>query len=884
MTIAATTYGARPAGTGPPERPVLATYRLQLHDGFTFADAERVVPRLATLGISHLYLSPCLEAVPGSMHGYDVLDPGRIRASLGGEPGLRALAATAHAAGLGLLLDIVPNHVALVSPDNPWWWDTLAHGPGGRYARHLDVHWQPGTHGQPSLLVPELGEPLPAALAGDALQLAHVDDGRQPAWRVVYHEHAWPIAAGTLAAAGLDQHDVTATIATCRTDRDRFGDLLDRQHHRLGFWRRANQELDHRRFFDVDTLGAVRVEDPAVFADVHAAVLPLVADGTLDGLRIDHPDGLADPVGYLEDLRRAVGVDTYLVVEKILEHGERFRPEWPVAGTVGYEFAAATLGVHLDPAAGPILDDLQARLTGHAVHREQLVDEAKRTALEVLFGAEHARLTELASAVVERDHGELAAALTELLVVWPVYRTYLRPGRAPLDPRDVAIVAQAAAHARARAPGLAGAISELAGVLTSAAVDATTVAFVTAFQQLTGPAIAKGFEDTVLYRDLRFTAVNEVGADPAQVGTSVAELHALDLEAAAHRPATMRLSTTHDTKRSEDVRARLAVLSQRPGWWVATVDRLLASSAGARSRPAAEPADAAEERQADPAEEAGPGPAEERRSDTPATWPLPAHEHLAWQTAVGAWPIDAERLSGYLLKAAREGKDVTDWLTPNLAYEAALRRYAEALTADPTLVAAIEEAVAAIDPLGAVTSLAMTLMKLTAPGVPDTYQGTEVWNRSLVDPDNRRPVDHDRLAALATDLADRPPSAELAADLLATLPDGRAKLWVLRQALRLRRQRPDLLGPGASYTPLAATGRDARKVWACVRGGGVVAVAPCRVGQLAGPVDALDLGDTELQLPDGRYHDVIAGRRLDGGGHRVSALLTGFPVALYVKE
>jgi (1->4)-alpha-D-glucan 1-alpha-D-glucosylmutase len=869
VIAAADTITGRPVGTGPRHRPVLSTYRLQLHDGFTFADAERVVPRLAALGISHLYLSPCLEAVPGSMHGYDVIDPGRIRASFGGEAGLRALAATAHAAGLGLVLDIVPNHVGLVSPGNPWWWDILAHGPEGRFGRHLDVHWQPGAHGQPTLLLPELGEPLPAALTGEELQLAHADDAREPAWRIVYHEHAWPVAPGTLTAAGLDEDDVTGTIATCRDDRGRLSDLLERQHYRLRFWRRANQELDHRRFFDVDTLGAVRVEDPAVFADVHAAVLPLVADGTLDGLRIDHPDGLADPVGYLEDLRGAVGDDAYLVVEKILEHGERFRPEWPVAGTVGYELAAATLGLHLDPAAGPILDDLQTRLSGHEIHRERLVDRAKRAALDALFGAEHARLTELAALVVDRDRTELAAALTELLVVWPVYRTYLRPGIAPLDPRDAAIVAQAVAHARAREPGLAAALTDLAEVLTGGTDDAGTVAFVTAFQQLTGPAIAKGFEDTVLYRDLRFTAVNEVGADPAEIGTSVAEHHGLDLEVAAHRPATMRLSTTHDTKRSEDVRARLAVLAQRPGWWVATVDRLRSAAAKACSTAVQDPADAAEV--AD-------------RDGATVTWPLPLHEHLAWQTAVGAWPIDADRLAAYLVKAAREGKEATDWLTPNAAYEAALERYATALTEDSALVAVVEEAVAAIDRLGAVTSLAMTVTKLTAPGVPDTYQGTEVWNRSLVDPDNRRPVDHDRLAALAAELGDRQPSAELAAELLTTLEDGRAKLWVSRQALRLRRERPALLGPGASFTPLFATGREARNVWSCVRGGAVVAITPCRVGQLTGPVAALDLGDTELCLPEGSYRDVFAGRRLDGGRHRVTSLLAGFPVALYVKE
>ncbi|MFO7961581.1 MAG: malto-oligosyltrehalose synthase [Nitriliruptoraceae bacterium] len=858
MSVAGDAPAARPVGTGPLTRPVLSTYRLQLHDGFTFADAERIVPRLAELGISHLYLSPCLEAVPGSLHGYDVIDPGRIRESLGGQAGLRALAATAHRAGLGLVLDIVPNHVGLVSPDNPWWWDVLAHGPDGRYGRHFDVHWRPGAHGQPTLLLPELGEPLAEALEDDVLQPAHVEDGRHPAWRIVYHEHAWPIAPGTLADAGLDEDDVAATVATCRDDRARLRDLLDRQHYRLGFWRRANQELDHRRFFDIDTLGAVRVEDPTVFADVHAAILPLVADGTLDGLRIDHPDGLADPVGYLEDLRRAVGDDAYLVVEKILEHGEQFRSEWPVAGTVGYEFAAATLGLHLDPAAGPILDDLQARLTGHAIHRGQLVDEAKRAALDALFGAEHARLTDLAAVVVGRERTELAAALTELLVAWPVYRTYLRPGAGPVDGRDAAVVAQALAHARAREPDLAAAMTDLAGVMTSGAADAASTAFVTAFQQLTGPAIAKGFEDTVLYRDLRFTAVNEVGADPAEVGTSVAELHGLDLEVAAHRPATMRLSTSHDTKRSEDVRARLAVLAQRPGWWVATVDRLRTAAAGARSTA--------------------------RDTTATPTWPLPAHEHLAWQTVVGAWPIDAERLGAYLVKAAREGKEATDWLTPDTDYEAALVRYATALTGEPALVAIIEEAVAGIDRLGAVTSLAMTVAKLTAPGVPDTYQGTEVWNRSLVDPDNRRPVDHDHLAALATDLADRQPSAELAAELLADLGDGRAKLWVTRQALRLRRERPDQLGPGASYAPLVATGRQARRVWACVRGGAVVAITPCRIAQLAGPASALELGDTELCLPEGSYHDVFAGRRLGGGRHRVTSLLAGFPVALYVKE
>ncbi len=856
---------ATAAGSGPGVRPVRSTYRVQLHDGFTFTDAGKLVPQLAELGISHLYLSPSLEAVPGSPHGYDVIDPTRIRESLGGEDRLRELAATAHAAGLGLLLDIVPNHVGLVSPANPWWWDVLAHGPDGRYGRHLDVHWQPGAHGQPTLLLPELGERLDEALEGTALQLVHVEDGRTPAWRIAYYDHAWPVAPGTLEAAGLDPHDLATTTARCRDDREQLRALLSRQHYRLGYWRRANAELDHRRFFDIDTLGAVRVEDPEVFADVHAAVLPLLADGTLDGLRIDHPDGLADPVGYLHDLRAAAGEDAYIVVEKILEHGERFRDEWPVAGTVGYELAAPTLGVHMDPAAGPILDELQARLTGTPLHREELVDDAKRTALATLFGAEQERVATLAAAAVGRPVEELRAALAELVVVWPVYRTYLRPGLEPVDARDRGVVAHALARATARAPEHAATMEAIARVLLSGRADTAAVAFTTAFQQLTGPAVAKGFEDTVLYRDLRCTAVNEVGSDPGELGASVASLHGLHTEVADHRPATMRLSSTHDTKRSEDVRARLAVLAQRPGWWVTTADRLQSLAEVARTP----------------------------RMDGVGAWPLPVHEHLAWQTAVGTWPIGPGRLAEYLLKAAREGKEATNWLTPDTGYEAALTRYAEVLTTEPTLIGALEDAVTALTGPAAVTALAMTLTKLTGPGVPDTYQGTEIWDRSLVDPDNRRPVAHDavaaQLAALTAAAPDAVPDPDLVARLLADAADvaggvGLAKLWVTRQALQLRRARPELLAPGASYTPLWARGRDAQHVLAYLRGGGAVVIAPCRAGQLAGNPASLDLGDTRLQLPAGSYRDVLAGRAVAGGAHRVTDLLAGFPVALYVKE
>lgn len=860
-------------------RPLRATYRLQLHDGFTFADAAAQVPRLAALGVSHLYLSPSLEAVPGSSHGYDVVDPTRIRASLGGEAGLRALADRAHDAGLGLILDIVPNHVGLVSPINPWWFDTLAHGPDGRFGRHLDVFWQPGAHGQPTLLVPELGERLPEALAGDALQLAYSpDDGRDPAWRIVYHDHAWPVRPGSLAAVGLlaPEHDpagrpadvgrddarpsdaeVADAIAACRDDRAKLAALLDRQHYRLGYWRRANDELDHRRFFDIDTLGAVRIEDPAVFDDVHAAVLPLIADGTLDGLRIDHPDGLADPVGYFHRLRDAVGPDTYLVIEKILEHGERFRDDWPVDGTVGYELADVVLQLHVDPAAGEVFDDLQASLTGERFDRVHEADDAKRTALSTLFGAERARL---AVALLDADPAaaaDTAAAdelLSELLIVWPVYRTYIRGGQ--VDAADVAIVESAIAHAAARRPDLTAGLAVIRALLldADAAADAAAPAdaaerFRIAFQQLTGPAIAKGLEDTVLYRDTRFVAVNEVGSDPGHLGAAPADLHAANIEVAGARPRTMRLLSTHDTKRSADVRARLSVLSQRPERWVAHAARLRALAARHRT----------------------------------AAGPSPAHEHLAWQTAVGAWPIDAERLAAYLVKAAREGKQRTDWLEPDAAYEDALTGYAQALCTDPALVAAIDAIVAELTSDGWATSLSMVLLTLTGPGVPDIYQGDERWALTLVDPDNRRPVDHDALAAALDALPDEP-SPAFAAERWAAAADGDAKSWLTRQALQVRAGRPASFDARAAYEPMWATGRHRHHVLAYRRGSDVIAVSPVRIAQLRRDAGTPDWDDTGLTLPDGAWRDVLTGRVHPGGPIRLATLLASFPVALLVAE
>ncbi len=830
-------------------QPVRATYRLQLRPGHGFAAAADLVPQLAELGVSHLYLSPVLEAVPGSTHGYDVVDPTRVRDELGGEPGLRALAGTAHAAGLGLVLDIVPNHVGLVSPANPWWWDTLAHGPDGRYGRHLDIHWRPGAHGQPTLLLPELGRPLADELADADLQLDHVVDGRAPAWRVVYHDHAWPVAPGTLAAAGLDPDDPDRTRAVVNEDRDRFAALLERQHYRLAHWRRANEELDHRRFFDVDTLGALRIDDPQVFDDVHATVLGLIHEGLVDGLRIDHPDGLADPVGYLRTLREAAGADTWIVIEKILEAGERLRHTWPVDGTVGYEFADLELGVHVAADAGPVLDRFQARLTGSPVDRTALVEDAKRTALTSLFGAERRRLVAaLRAAWPGATVGEAEAAdvVEELLVAWPVYRTYVRPDPGEIGHVDREIIEHAVAYVRAARPDLGDHLEVVAALLCLDQRSDAADHFVTAFQQLTGPAVAKGLEDTVLYRDLRFVAGNEVGGDPSRLGRAVSQLHAANADAAGHRPATMRLSSTHDTKRSEDVRTRLAVLSQRPDDWVRTVDDLRDRLARRRTGAA----------------------------------PSPAHEHLALQTVVGTWPIDEARLGDYLVKAAREGKEHTDWLSPDADYEAALVDTARLLVTDEVVAPAVAAAVDEVREPGWLTSLSLVACKLTAPGVPDTYQGTELWDHSLVDPDNRRPVDHAARARLLADLRGDPDPAAV----IARLDEGLPKLWLIRQALALRAERPAAFGPDGGYLPLWAVGGRADQLVAFVRGGQVATLAPVQLARLGPRFVDWDLGDTTITLPPGRWTDRLTGVTHPGGTQPLAGLLARFPVALLARE
>ncbi|WP_214369061.1 malto-oligosyltrehalose synthase [Pseudonocardia sp. H11422] len=807
-----------------------STYRLQFSKDTTFTDAVELVPYLDALGMGALYASPLLESGAGSNHGYDVVDPTRVSAERGGEQGRQALVGALRAHGLKLLLDIVPNHVGVeVAKANPWWWDVLTHGRSSRYASYFDIDWSDDAGASLKILLPILDANEEKALS----ELSLSDDRSE----LRYYEHAFPVAPGT-------------------GDTGTAQEVHERQHYRLASWKRGAAELTYRRFFDVSTLAAVRVEDPAVFEATHREVLRWVAAGEVDGLRIDHPDGLSDPGGYLRRLRAAIGPDRWLLVEKILGVGEELPASWPVHGTSGYEALREICGVFVDPDGAGLLTQFAAEHTGVRESAHAAEHRGRREVADTILAAEVRRIAEVArevpgvaaalaepaaaagpvggvtaggdGAAAEGAAAEaqpdptaevLRAAVAELLCGFPVYRSYLPEQRAALD--------VAVSVARANRPDLAGVLTALHAALLADPTGLLT----TRVQQTSGMVTAKGVEDTAFYRWNRFVALNEVGGDPARFGVSPAEFHAVAAAREAGRPASMTTLSTHDTKRSEDVRARLAVLAEIPGEWTGLMRRWSARH------------------------------------------PLPDRslELLAWQCLVGAWPISPERLAGYLGKASKEAKLVTSHVEPVADVDEAIAAWPAQVLGDAELVAEIEAFVARIAAPGRSNSLGQKLLQLAGPGVPDVYQGTELFEYSLVDPDNRRPVDFAARRALLDRLDE------------GWLPDvdagGAAKLLVTASATRLRRYRPELF---SGYRPLAAQGPAAAHAVAFARGSSLVAVATrLPVGLAArGGWDG-----TVLPLPDAAtdWHDMITGAAVDGSAPQLGTLLARYPVALLVR-
>jgi malto-oligosyltrehalose synthase len=688
-----------------------ATYRLQLRDGVGFAEARAAVPYLDRLGVSHLYASPLLAARSGSTHGYDVTDPTRLDPALGPRATFDALTDDLAARGMGLVLDIVPNHMA-ASVENPWWRDVLARGRESRWARVFDVDWDaPGLGGR--LLLPLLGQPLEAALAAGEVAV------EPPVVRL--GELELPMAEGTT--------------------------RLDEQRYVLAPWRVANERLNFRRFFDITDLVGVRASDPWVFEQTHRLVLDLVAEGRVQGLRIDHVDGLHDPLGYLRRLREAVGPDVPVWVEKILGADETLPASWPVQGTTGYELAAAALDSLLDPEGAAAIERAYAAATGAPGDFAAVAERAKREALELLLATDVDRVARALAGPLDRSPEELHPALVEAAVALPVYRTYVRADGAGVADR---------ARLDAAVPD-----TELRAALLGEVPGATEGAL--RFAQLTGPAAAKGVEDTALYRHVALLARNEVGAHPGVAPWGAGEFHELAAAQAADWPGLLTAAATHDSKRGPDVRARLAVLTEIPEDWAAAVDLWTRLEAAGR-------------------------PAGAEAPDPNAAW-------LVWQTLVGAWPLDrereagfAERVHAYVEKAAREAKTGTSWTAPDAAYEDALHDLVErALDPAGALRATLAAFAERIAWPGAINGLSLALLLLAGPGVPDTYQGSEGWALTLVDPDNRAPVDG---AELERRLAD----AEVAtpAELVAGWRDGRLKALVVHRALEARRRDPEL--------------------------------------------------------------------------------------------
>mgnify|MGYP001089109901 CR=1 FL=1 len=770
-----------------------ATYRLQITPRFTLNDAARMVPYLHRLGADWVYCSPLLEAEPGSDHGYDVIDHGRTDASRGGREGLAALADAAHARGIGVLVDIVPNHVGVASPLlSVWWRDLLTHGRASRYAAAFDVDWDAGDG---KVLIPILGdgdEDL-AALRVDR----HVGELR-------YYEHAFPLAPDS-----APPEDSAAAVH-------------ERQHYRLVNFRLADTELNYRRFFAVSSLAGIRVEDPAVFRDSHHEIRHWIDAGWVDGLRVDHPDGLADPAGYLAALAKLSG-GRYTVVEKILEPGEELPSDWRCAGTTGYDALGLIDRVLVDPAGEPALT------SGYAGSWPDLVHATKRAVADGILGSEVRRLARLLPPAEAGGDGlrrRRIDAVAELLAGFAVYRTY--------DPAADPELTAALRRARDRRPELAAEFD----TIEAAARDGSGE-FAIRLQQTSGSVMAKGVEDCAFYRYPRLTSLTEVGGDPSVFSVSVAAFHAAIERRLATWPRSMTTLSTHDTKRGEDVRARIDVLAEVADEWTAAVTDWIG-----RLR-----------------------------------FPDPALANLLLQTAVGAWPIEADRLHAYAEKSAREAGDSTGWIDPDAAFEEKLHRLVDACYEDGVIHTELTAFADRIRAAGWSNSLAAKLVQLTVPGVPDVYRGTELWSNDLVDPDNRRPFD-----ALT-------PGG--AADLLTSLDDGRlppidgtgmVKLLVTSRALRARRDRPELF---TGYRPVTASGPAADHVLAFDRGGAVTVATRLPVGLARRGGWA----DTRLALPDGTWRDALTGRvfhvglRAEGGAVSAPAvdvdhLLHRYPVAL----
>jgi (1->4)-alpha-D-glucan 1-alpha-D-glucosylmutase len=884
-----------------------STYRLQLHKDFTFDDAAGIADYLRALGISHVYCSPYLQAAPGSMHGYDVVSHQRVNEELGGAEAHDRFCKKLGEADLGQVLDVVPNHMSL-GKENRYWWDVLENGTSSRYASFFDIDWQPQEERlRDKVLVPILGDQygrvlqtggikvlrrgsrfqvecsgqtlptsptsLPVILSraaeyakSDTLSFLAASFGRlpQPEYvdrRTILARHRDKVVLFDLLERLSNEEPgvweaIDQSVAELNGNLDGLDDFLNQQNYRLAYWKTADQQLSYRRFFDVNSLIGLRVEREHVFEETHALVLDWLKRGVIDGVRVDHPDGLRDPLEYLKRLR-GNAPDAYIVGEKILEPGEFLRESWPIQGTTGYDFLNVAVGVLVAPEGMAELTSVYGDFTDQITDFHSIAHEKKISVTQEGLGSDVNRLTSLFVEICEanrdrRDYtrAEVRRAIREVAACFAIYRTYVVPEREEITDEDREHITLATECAKQRRQDIDGGLFDfMRDVLTMAVKGKQESEFLLRFQQFTGPVMAKGVEDTAFYCYDRLTGMNEVGSDPGRNGLSVAEFHAYCAKMQETHPSTMTTLSTHDTKRSDDVRARLAVLSEIPGKFNSAVQRWSRMN----------------------------GPFRTGKRGTPAM-PDRNTEYLYYQTLIGAWPLPMDRAQTYMLKAVREAKQQTSWVANNKEFEEALRMFIELTLNYAPFLRELNQFVARVQDGGRLNSLVQTLLKYTAPGVPDLYQGTELWDLSLVDPDNRRPVDYALRKRLLCELKHMT-EENVAAQVMLRADEGLPKMWTIHKALELRRERPDCFGAEAEYTPLDVDGAKHDHVIAYLRGEDVVTVVPRLTVMLDGAWK-----DTIVVLPRGRWRNRLTGGVVAGGVITMKLLLKDFPVALLVRE
>jgi (1->4)-alpha-D-glucan 1-alpha-D-glucosylmutase len=945
-----------------PSRPPVSTYRLQFNKEFTLDDAARLAPFLSDLGITDVYASPILKATPGSMHGYDICDHSQINPEIGGGQALDRLSAELQSRGMGLILDFVPNHMGINERENRWWRDVLENGPSSEYARFFDIDWTPlKSELRDKVLLPILGEQYGVALDSGKLQIALSTDGlfslhyfdrdlplnpkqlctllrhnldelkaahpqESPQLTeflsILFHLEHLPsseqtdmtsvsersrekeVAKHRLAALMSGSAEITKHLeANIRDFNGKPGEpatfdllhnLLEKQPYRLSSWRTATHEINYRRFFDINEMAAIRMQDSQVFDATHTLVLELIAKGMVSGLRLDHVDGLFDPRAYYDRLHEAVGPgrQIYLVVEKILTEAEKLPEDWAVHGTSGYEFLNMLNSLYVDKEAAREFQKLYSRITGSGRSFQEVVYGGKKLIIETSMASEMHVLAHELNRISESDRHyrdftllSLQEALTEVVSCFPVYRTYVSDnGWSEFDKRNIDAAIRDAVH---RNPAQETSIFRFIRKMLlpvpratlSAEEHARRLRFAMKVQQYTGPVQAKGVEDTAFYRYSPLLSLNEVGGNPTRFGCHPEEFHEANRERSERHPLAMSATSTHDAKRGEDARARLNILSEIPKLWDQKVKLWMRINASARTSVNDEPAP--------------------DRSD----------EYIYYQALLGAWPagqteVTAEfvsRMSQYLSKATKEKKIHTSWITPSPHYDEAVAHFVEQTLTGPRAKPFLEQFLPfqqRIAELGMINSLSQVTLKMASPGVPDFYQGSEVWDLNLVDPDNRRPVDyaaHQRtLSEISERLAQTPPCcAKLMAalELLEQWKGGGVKLFLTSQGLNVRRRKPEVFLKG-QYLPLATSGSNAANVVAFGRRfeeDAVIAVAPRLITGVTGFEQGLPLGsawgDTQLDLGElgaRSFHNVFTGQtvRTQDGRVRLDELFDKFPVAL----